>query len=242
VLILLAIACSHPAFAICARAHDSAAEAQSESAAPAKKKAPKNSYSFGLQLGMAQVGTGSVRNPTYISSAMTLPVKQLEDANLLGEGCTILDKRCRTESRRGFHLGFPIQVGGSIVGFRFEPYMTLAAAAKAYGIYMGPTFEYHAAHPLYLGLGFGLKVAWVKDKDWKYAADIYGRIPLRVTYYLVQNFGLVFEFGFGAGASGYVSALRDVLNPMTGKTIARRTDMTFGFGRTWDFSFGVRFP
>lgn len=209
---------------------------------PKSKKKPMNSYAFGLQIGTAYVTTGDVRNPTYVSTATMLPQSQLEMAGLIGEGCSIVDKRCTTESRRGVRLAFPLQIGGSIIGFRLEPYMTLATAAKAYGVYMGPTFEFRAADPLYLGFGFGLQVAWVKDDSWKYAADIYGRIPLRVTYYVIDQLALVLEFGFGAGASGYVSELRDVINPATGRRIARRTDMTFGFGRTWDLSIGIRFP
>jgi hypothetical protein len=210
-------------------------------AAKSKKK-PMNSYAFGLQIGIAHVGTGDVRNPTYVSTATMLPQSQLEMAGLIGEGCSIIDKRCTTKSRRGVRLSFPLQIGGSIIGFRLEPYMALASAAKAYGVYMGPTFEFRVADPLYLGFGFGLQVAWVKDDSWKYAADIYGRIPLRVSYYVIDQLALVLEFGFGAGASGYVSELRDVINPATGRRIARRTDMTFGFGRTWDLSIGIRFP
>ena len=198
-------------------------------------------YAFGLQVGIAHVGTGDVRNPTYVRGAM-ISQAQLEAAGLIGNGCTPLDQRCRTESRRGVQLAFPIQVGGSGVAFRLEPYLTLSAAAKAYGLYMGPSFEFHVARPVYLGFGFGLKVAWVKDQDWKYAADIYGRLPLRATYYVTDDLGLVLEFGFGGGVSGYVSELRDVINPVTGRRIARRTDMTFGLGRTWDLSLGLRFP
>lgn len=201
-----------------------------------------NGYAFGLQVGIAHVGTGDVRNPTYVQTSAMLPSSQLEAAGLIGEGCTILDRRCRTEARRGVHLTFPIQVGGPIVGFRLEPYLTLARAAKAYGLYMGPTFDFQVLRPLYLGFGFGLKAAWVKDDDWKYAADIYGRVPMRITYYVLDGLAMVLEFGIGMGASGYVSELRDVVDPRTGRRLARRTDMTFGFGRTWDLTLGFRFP
>ena len=217
------------------------AEPSVQSAQP-KKKRLMNGYAFGLQLGIAHVGTGDVRNPTYVQTSSMIPSSQLEAAGLIGEGCTILDRRCRTEARRGVQLAFPIQVGGPIVGFRLEPYLTLARAAKAYGIYMGPTFDFQVMRPLYLGFGFGLKAAWVKDDDWKYAADIYGRLPMRVTYYILDGLALVLEFGIGVGASGYVRELRDIIDPRTGRRIARSTDMTFGFGRTWDLTLGFRFP
>lgn len=199
-------------------------------------------YAFGLQVGMAHVGTGNVKNPTYITNVQMLTPAQRAAFGLDGEGCTPLDRNCRTAARRGVHLSLPIQLGGSVLGFRVEPYMTLSTAAKAFGVYTGPTFEFRVADPLYLGVGFGLKAAWVLDQDWKYAADFYGRIPARITYYPHPQIGLVAEFGFGGGVSGYVSETRDVINPATGVRIARRSDVTFGFGRTWDFSFGVRFP
>lgn len=244
-ILLIVLSCSGWLFVTDARAQASTGgttAAPDDERAQARNKTPMDGFAFGLNVGIAHVGTGDVRNPTYIQGAESIPPAQLAAAGLLGEGCTPIDKRCTTEARRGVHVAIPLQLGGSIVGFRLEPYMTLSSAAKAYGVYTGPTFEFHIAQPLYLGLGFGLKAAWVKDQDWKYAADIYGRIPMRATYYVADDFALVLEFGFGAGASGYVSELKDIINPVTGKRIARRQDITFGFGRTWDLSLGVRFP
>lgn len=217
--------------------------AASTPSAPAKQKEPMGVFSLGVKFGVAHVGTGDVDNPTYLQGSEQLPAATLEQYGLTsGRGCDPVDRRCHTSARRGYHLAIPIQLGGSGVGFRLEPYMTLGSGAQAYGAYMGPTFEFHVANPLYLGFGFGLKAAYVNADGWKYAADLYGRIPVWATLYVADNFALVAEFAFGAGASGYVSELRNVYNPVDMTVIGQRSDMTFGFGRTWDASLGFRFP
>jgi len=211
--------------------------------APRKKREPMNSYAFGLKIGVARVGTGTVSNPTYVKGAATLPPDQLAKYGLVDSGgCDPIDKTCHTAARRGFHLAVPIQIGGSGVGFQVEPFLTIASAGNAYGVYMGPTFQFHVADPVYVGFGLGLQAAWVKSDPWKYAGDVYGRIPLNATYYVTDGLGLVVEFGFGAGASAYIGEVKDIINPTTGNRIARKSDVTFGFGKIWDLSFGVRFP
>lgn len=200
-------------------------------------------YAIGFKIGIAQVGAGDVKNPTYVQGAATLSPEQLAKYGLIDTaGCDPIDRRCHTEARRGVNLSFPFQLGGSGLGLRIEPYLTLASAAKAYGLYVGPTFEFQVLPPLYLGVGFGLKAAWVKAEPWKYAGDVYGRIPLSATWYAMDDLALVLEAGFGGGASAYFGEVKDIINPTTGARIARKANVTFGFGRTWDLSVGVRFP
>jgi len=207
-----------------------------------KKPSPMGPFALGLQVGMASIGTGDIPNPTYVSSARTLDQSALRAAGLIGTGgCDIVDKRCRTVARRGVHLSLPIQLGGTGVGLRVEPFVTIAPSATAYGVYSGPTFEFHVAKPLYLGFGFGVKAAWVKADDWQYAGDLYGRIPAHATVYVTDDFALVAEFAFGGGGSGYVSEARSIVLP-NGTVVAKKQNVQFGLGRTWDFSFGIRFP
>ena len=209
---------------------------------PKKKPSPMGPFALGFQVGMAHVGTGDVANPTYVSGAKNLDQNALRAAGLIGTGgCDIVDERCRTVARRGVHLSLPIQIGGTGVGLRLEPFITIAPSATAYGVYTGPTFEFQVANPLYLGFGFGLKAAWVRADDWQYAADLYGRIPAHATVYVADQLAFVAEFAFGAGASGYVSESRKIVLP-GGTAVARKQDMQVGLGRTWDFSFGIRFP
>ncbi|MDB4977724.1 MAG: hypothetical protein JWN48_6065 [Myxococcaceae bacterium] len=202
---------------------------------------PMNAFAFGLKVGLASVGTGNVKNPTYVPAIAALPADQLAKYALTGSGCDVIDKRCHTPARRGFNLSLPMQIGGSGVGFRVEPYLTISADARAYGVYTGPTFEFHVAQPLYLGFGLGLKAAYVKVEPWKYAGDVYGRIPLSATWYVLDDLALTFELGFGAGASGYYREVRNIVIPTTGRTVNKK-DIAFGFGRIWDLSVGFRFP
>jgi hypothetical protein len=211
-----------------------------------KKKEPMNGWAVGLRVGFTQVGQGDVRNPAYSSAladlASMVSEQTLIDSGLRGGSCTPLDKRCRTDARSGFEIAIPVQLGGSGVGFRIEPYLTVTSRANAYGVYMGPTFELRVAKPVYLGFGFGLKSAWVKPQDWRYAIDLHGRIPAHVTLYATDDVAFVLEAAFGAGASAFVNQPRPIRNPLTGKRLQNIPNVTFGLARTWDISLGVRFP
>ncbi|HEX5659641.1 MAG TPA: hypothetical protein VFX59_20735, partial [Polyangiales bacterium] len=193
--------------------------------------------------GVAHVSSGSFDNPLYIRGADELPQEELTKYGLTStRGCDPTDRICHTASRRGYYLAIPIQLGGTGVGFRIEPTVSWGGAFTSWGGYAGPTFEFHLADPFYLGFGFGLKSAYVQPDDWRYAVDIFGRIPVWATLYLSEGLALVGEFAFGAGASGYVSKLRDVYNPVDMTVLGHRRDITFGWARTWDLSIGLRFP
>jgi hypothetical protein len=109
-------------------------------------------------------------------------------------------------------------------------------------MYTGPKFDIHVADPLYLGFGLGFKAAWVRAENWDYGADLYGRIPLRATLYVLEDLALVLEFAFGAGASGYAGRPLQLVDATTGQTFTTSPSLTFGAGRTWDASLGARFP
>ena len=214
---------------------------------PVRKKKRMNSYAFGLSLGVGKVSAGDVTNPTYtpalVDLASQLTTAQMEQAGLIGTGCSPLDERCRTSSRFGVQLSLPVQLGGAGVGFRIEPMFNFSSSARSYGVYVGPTFSYRVIDPLYLGFGLGLKAAWVDADAWKYGGDFQGRIPLTVTYYVVQDVAMVLEFAYGGGVSVFANESRVVSNPLTGLRLSSKTpEATFGIGRSWDLSVGVRFP
>jgi hypothetical protein len=217
---------------------------------PPKKREPMNGWAIGFAVGFTQVNAGVVKNPAYSAALADLAQEasvteaDLVDAGLREGTCTPLDRRCRTEGRTGFQLSVPIQLGGSGVGFRFEPFLTLADTAQAYGAYLGPTFEFRVADPLYLGFGFGLKAAWINPKsDWRYAFDLHGRIPAHITWYVLDDLALVLEFAFGAGASAFGNRPHALKNPLTGRKLANPVPpVTFGLGRAFDVSIGIRFP
>ena len=149
--------------------------------------------------------------------------------------CTPVMETCYTPRRSGVQIGVGIHIGGDGFGWDAEPYIHVASGAFAVGLYTGPKFDIHIADPLYFGFGLGGKVAYVMADGWKYGADIYGRIPAHFTYYLSPNFALELEGAFGAGVSGYATDPKNYI-------ITTAPEFKFGVARTWDITFGVRFP
>ncbi|MET0340971.1 MAG: hypothetical protein ABW252_08210 [Polyangiales bacterium] len=212
-----------------------------------KRDVKMNDYAFGVQLGIGHIASGDVANPTYTPAlqdlANQLTEAQMEQAGLKGTGCSPLDQRCNTGARTGVQLSIPIQLGGAGVGFRVEPMFNFGKSAKSYGLYLGPTFNYRVTQPLYLGFGLGLKAAWVDADGWKYGGDFQGRIPVTGTLYVTDDVALVLEFAYGGGVSVFANDPRTVRNPLTGAVIDSKTpEATFGLGRAWDLTIGVRFP
>jgi hypothetical protein len=212
-----------------------------------ESKNPMNWLGLGVKVGFGRIRSSNLKNPTYRkdiaeAAAMADPA-QLEMYGLTGGGaCTVISERCTTPGRFGLYIALALSIGGDGFGWDIEPYLQSAAGAKAYGIYTGPKFDIHVFDRFYVGFGFGLKGAIISSKAWDYGADLYGRIPLRGTLYLFPNLALVGEFAFGAGASGFSSKPTTITDPTTGLSIRTSPSLTFGAGRTWDASIGVRFP
>jgi hypothetical protein len=98
------------------------------------------------------------------------------------------------------------------------------------------------ARAFYLGIGLGARAAYVKLDGWKDGGDIFGRIPLQLTYYVVKNFALVLEGSFGAGISLFVSEPINIIDPRTNKPLASAPKIAIGAARGWDITLGLRFP
>lgn len=200
-----------------------------------------------IKLGVANVNSGNLENPTYNQAlatyASTLPPEALAGTGLVGTGaCTPIDKKCRTPSRVGFQLALTIHVGGDGFGWDAEPYVTIGDEAIATGVYTGPKFDIHVADPVYLGFGFGFKAAYVSLDGWLHGGDIFGRIPVHAIYYLSDNFALSLEGSFGAGVSLFASEPVTVTDPRNGKKLASTPKIAVGAARGWDLTLGVRFP
>jgi hypothetical protein len=203
--------------------------------------------SLAVRVGVAQVRSGKIKNPTYnaayAAQAAQLPPEAIAASGYVGGGaCTILDTKCRTDGRFGFHLVAALHLGGDGFGWDLEPYFTHGASSLAYGLYTGPKFDIHAADPLYVGFGFGVRAAYVQADGWLYGADLGARVPLHAVLYVTDDLAVELDFGIGLGASGYMSKQIDVMNPVTGASLARAPRLTFGLARTWDLSIGLRFP
>jgi len=165
----------------------------------------------------------------------------------------------RVDARRGLHLALPIELGGNGFGWSFEPYLSKASVTRtvtdvsgqpsgeeeanlmAYGMYTGPAVHIHVMQPLYLGVGVGIKGAYVSSNDFRYGFDAYGRVPLSATYYVLNDLALVAEVGVGYGVSAYVNKPVPVVN-VQGRTVDVESDAQFGKSFAWDCSIGVRLP
>lgn len=201
-----------------------------------------------VKLGFARVASSDVSNPVYSADLSAAAAMLTEEQRVqLGfgadaEACTLIEERCAIDARSGFRVAVQLSLGGDGLGWDLEPYMSLSGAAQAFGAYTGPKLDFHLVDPLYLGLGVGFGFTWLKADGWDYGADIYGRIPARLTYYALPNLALVLEGAFGAGATGYAGKPQTVTDPRTGEAYTTSPSMTFGSGRMWDLSLGVRFP
>jgi hypothetical protein len=174
-----------------------------------------------------------------------------------GEGeLEVSGVKSTVNSRAGFQLAMPMNMGGDGFGWMIDPYLNFASmegvgidattglpVAKDYGIttfgaYTGPTINFHVMSPLYVGFGFGPKLGYSVSDAFDFGADIMARVPVTATYYLTNTVGLIGELGLGYGLTGYGAA--PYVDPTSGQTV--EPDANFGSAMTWDVSLGARFP
>lgn len=197
------------------------------------RRHPMNWAGIGVKVGVAAITPGKVK--------------------LLGE-------EIQTQGRMGLQVAVPLHFGGEGFSWLIEPYFMQSTIAhdlkntagnvvgsedvslRALGVYTGPTFNIHIANPVYLGFGFGLKGAYVMNNGFDYAADLYGRIPVHVTYYVSRQFALVAEVGFGYGASAFADKPRVAIDAVSRTVRNMKDDPQIGLGYTWDATFGIRLP
>ena len=215
---------------------------------------PMGRASIGLNVGMAGSGVGKY--------------------NLTVEGISVPGS---IDSRQGLYLALPIHVGGDGFGWTFAPYMSRSSIARdvkdgegyvvgskdtnlsAYVLYTGPVVHIQVTQPLYLGIGAGIKLAYIANDTFEYAADAYGRVPLSATYYITDKLALVAETGFGYGVSAFLdkgtidedgpsvvgvsdSVIRNGTIASSDEVRTTDEDPQFGKAFAWDFSIGVRLP
>lgn len=201
-----------------------------------REKNPMGVAGVGLKVGLAGMGEGKL------------------SINQNGDTYT-----SRIDARRGLQLSLPLDVGGDGFGWRFEPYISFASVGvsrsssagaqptesanlTAYGMYSGPTVNIHAMQPLYIGIGAGLKAAYVRSNAFDLALDAYVRAPVSATYYMSNKVALVAELGFGYGASVYFNKPVAVVDPVTRVVSNQNSDPQAGKAYLWDCSIGVRLP
>jgi hypothetical protein len=173
---------------------------------------------------------------------------------------TVMGQQGHTDGRMGLHVAVPITLGGDGFGWNFEPYYMKSSIAHdvknssgtvtgsenvgltALGMYTGPIFNIHAMDPLYIGFGLGIKGAYVMNKGFDYAADLYGRVPVHATYYFNRTIAMTAEVGFGYGASAFADKPRVMIDPVSRSLKNVKDDPLFGLAYTWDATIGLRLP
>jgi hypothetical protein len=173
---------------------------------------------------------------------------------------TVMGQEGHTQGRMGLQVAVPITLGGDGFGWNLEPYYMQSSIAHdikdsqgsvvgnanvgltALGMYTGPIFNIHATDPLYIGFGFGIKAAYLMNKGFDYAADLYGRVPVHATYYINRTIAMTAEVGFGYGASGFADKPRVMIDPISRSLKNVKDDPLFGLAYTWDATIGVRLP
>ncbi len=211
-------------------------ESQSDSAA-SEDRDPMGSASIGIKAGLA--GTSVARLPT-----------DGESAGFPGA----------INARRGVRVAFPIHLGGRGFGWTLEPYLSRSEILRltrdesgdvdgsrvfdltAFGIYTGPSVQLQVATPLYLGIGFGAMSSYIESGGFDYGLDLYGRLPLSLTYYVSSQLALVAEFSVGYGVSLFANKVRTVTSRSTGRTTLVKDPADLGQAFAWDWSFGIRLP
>jgi hypothetical protein len=207
--------------------------AAKQDAADEERKNPMGWAGIGVKVGVAGMTTGKL---------------------------TVMGQQGRTEGRMGVHVALPITLGGDGFGWNFEPYFMQSSIAHetkdtqgtvtgsenvgltALGMYTGPIFNIHAMDPLYIGFGLGIKGAYLMNKGFDYAADLYGRVPVHATYYFNRTIAMTADVGFGYGVSAFADKPRVMIDPVSRSLKNVKDDPLFGLAYTWDATIGVRLP
>jgi hypothetical protein len=203
-------------------------------APPSEDDNPMSAASIGVKIGLAGIGVADL--PTQ------------ESAGFLGE----------INARRGLRVAFPIHLGGRGFGWTVEPYLTRSKVQRlvrderggidgarvfdltAFGVYTGPAVQLQLTRPLYLGLGFGVASSYIESGGFDFGVDLYGRVPLTLTYYVSSQLAFVAEFSAGYGVSLFANKVRTDLS--SGRATLVKDPADLGRAFAWDWSFGVRLP
>ena len=226
--------------------HNAALPLHDDSSVTRRDNTPMGGTSIGVNVGMAGMGAGKY----------TL---KLDDMSMAGH----------VSARSGVYVSMPIHVGGEGFGWTFAPFLARSSVDRttkdsngnvtgsedvplsAYGMYTGPAYNIHITRPVYLGVGLGIKTAYISNPAFKYAADAYARMPLTATWYVRDQFALVAETGFGYGVSAFIDkpnvvGANDaaVKSGNVGFSDIKNTndDPQFGKAFAWDFAVGIRLP
>jgi hypothetical protein len=144
-------------------------------------------------------------------------------------------------------IALTIDLGGDGLGLQLSPYYATGEIRQVdlttFGLFIGGMYRPHFGN-VYPHIGIGLQAGYMSADIITYGLDLYGRVPLGITYYPLKNLGLVAELGLGWGATG-VQYPTQSIEVDTGQGIsvtATSPDLEFGTTTLYDVSIGLRFP
>lgn len=156
-------------------------------------------------------------------------------------------------SRRLPTLNFQLYLGdGFGFAWDFEGYLAFDHGLASGGGYFGPAFRFHIKR-MYFSVGIGPRVGVLRDSTLAAGVDLYGRVPITLTYYLANKLALVFQIGFGWGGTGIkerqptlaLDSVPPELRPQVQQSVDEWfSSVGYSWGRTatFDLSGGFRFP
>ncbi len=140
-------------------------------------------------------------------------------------------------ARNALLINLGLNMGGSGAGFDLVPYYAYEKGDSAFhslGFGMQFTYRWLLERKWYPHFGFGSKIGYIFASDIDLGLEMYLRIPVGVSYYFLEDLGVIFDFGFGYGFTGIM--------PKNVDTVYEFDDLRFGHGFMVDLSLGLTFP
>ena len=129
-----------------------------------------------------------------------------------------------------FNLQLNLDFGGQSA-FELAPYYTYHAVGSdihTVGVLLGYAYRWSTlGGKLYPSIGFGVKLGYMVSDGIDYGLEIIGRIPVGITYYVLEDLGIVAEFGIGSATLAYTGY---------------GNDFGASIGLYIDFLVGIRWP
>lgn len=140
------------------------------------------------------------------------------------------------ESRSGARIALQLAMGGDGFAFELSPLFIHESGtgftSNTVGLFTGFLWRLQFGR-WYPHFGAGLQAGYMMSDNLDLGFELYGRVPLGVTWYVLKNLGVVAELGVGYGASG----MKLKSNPAIPKP-----ELKFAPDVMIDFSVGIRWP
>lgn len=148
------------------------------------------------------------------------------------------------DPRMGFHLELEIALGGDGLNFVASPYFDYQKVDSSkmpdefknwmvLGAFLGPEYRMHFGQ-WYPHIGLGFRGGYIINEKIDYGCELYGLIPIGITYYVLEDLGIIVEIAGGYGAVGYKP--KDIANLKDIKGIK------FAHGLGFQATVGIRWP